>query len=126
MYELNRMAMLDEAPKLCESQAIGLSIKWIRKHKPHIKWLLSFSDGKQGNVGIIYQATNYAWGLDYQIAFINATMRYYIQFKFGINSKKANLMLILWMKFINILTMYLNLNQDNIYIYSLFKKSNMF
>lgn len=23
MYELNRMAMLDDAPKLCESQAIG-------------------------------------------------------------------------------------------------------
>ena len=58
MYELNRMAMLDEAPKLSESQAIRLSIKWIRRHKPHIKWLLSFSDGKQGNVGTIYQATN--------------------------------------------------------------------
>lgn len=59
MYELNRMAMLDEAPKLCESQAIGLSFKWIKKHKPQIKWLLSFSDGKEGNVGTIYQATNW-------------------------------------------------------------------
>ncbi len=60
MFELNRMAMLDEAPKFCESQAIGLSIKYIKKYKSHIKWLLSFSDGKEGNVGTIYQATN--WG----------------------------------------------------------------
>ena len=59
MYELNRMAMLDEAPKFCESQAIGLSIKYIKRFKPNIKWLLSFSDGKEGNVGIIYQATNW-------------------------------------------------------------------
>ena len=59
MYELNRMAMLDSAPKLCESQAIGLTFKWIKRFKPQIKWLLSFSDGKQGNVGVIYQATNW-------------------------------------------------------------------
>lgn len=61
MYELNRMAMLDDEPKCCESQAIGLSIKWIKRNKPHIKWLLSFSDGKEGNVGIIYQATNWLY-----------------------------------------------------------------
>lgn len=61
MYELNRMAMLDEEPKLCESQAIGLSIKYIKRYKPNIKWLLSFSDGKEGNVGIIYQATNWEY-----------------------------------------------------------------
>lgn len=59
MFELNRMAMLDEAPKLSESQAIGLSIKYIKRYLPHIKWLLSFADGKEGNVGIIYQATNW-------------------------------------------------------------------
>lgn len=53
------MAMLDEAPKFCESQAIALSFKWIKMYKPDIKWLLSFSDGKEGNVGIIYQATNW-------------------------------------------------------------------
>lgn len=61
MYELNRMAMLDEEPKFCESQAIGLSIKWIKRHKPQIKWLLSYSDGKEGNIGTIYQATNWLY-----------------------------------------------------------------
>ena len=59
MYELNRMAMRDDAPKLSESQAIGLSIKYIRRFIPQKKWLLSFSDGKEGNVGTIYQATNW-------------------------------------------------------------------
>lgn len=61
MYELNRMAMYDDAPKMSESQAIGLSFKWIKRFKPEIKWLLSFSDGKEGNVGTIYQATNWEY-----------------------------------------------------------------
>lgn len=59
MFELNRMAMRDDAPKFSESQAIGLSIKYIRRYFPEKKWLLSFSDGKEGNVGTIYQATNW-------------------------------------------------------------------
>ena len=61
MMELNRMAMTDEAPKLSESQAISLSFKYIKRFMPHIKWLLSFSDGKEGNVGTIYQATNWVY-----------------------------------------------------------------
>ena len=55
------MAMTDEAPKLSESQAISLSLKYIKRFMPHIKWLLSFSDGKEGNVGTIYQATNWVY-----------------------------------------------------------------
>lgn len=59
MLELNRMAMADDSPKLSESEAIGLTIRYIKKQFPEVKWLLSFSDGKQGNVGTIYQATNW-------------------------------------------------------------------
>ena len=59
MYELNRMAMTDEAPKFTESQGIGLGIKWLKRFQKNIKWLLSYSDGKENNVGIIYQATNW-------------------------------------------------------------------
>lgn len=61
MYELSRMAMTDDAPKFSESQAIGLAIKWIKRFQPEIRWLLSFSDGKEGNVGTIYQATNWEY-----------------------------------------------------------------
>lgn len=67
MYELNRMAMFDTAPKLSESQALSLSIKWIKQNETNIKWLLSFSDGKEGNVGIIYQATNWKY-LGYRLS----------------------------------------------------------
>lgn len=59
MFELNRMVLDDNQSRNSESQAISLSIKWLRKYKPEIDWLLSFSDGKQGNVGYIYQATNW-------------------------------------------------------------------
>ena len=55
------MAMVDSEPKLCESQAIGLAIKWIKRFKPNIKWLLSYSDGKENNIGTIYQATNWIY-----------------------------------------------------------------
>ncbi len=61
MLELNRMAMFDNAPKLSESQALSLSIKYIKRFRPEVRWLLSFSDGKEGNVGIIYQATNWTY-----------------------------------------------------------------
>lgn len=67
MYELNRMAMDDNAPKCSESQAIGLCIKWLKRYQPEIKWLLSFSDGKEGNVGVIYQATNWVY-LGYNVS----------------------------------------------------------
>lgn len=67
MYELNRMAMDDKMPKCSESQAIGICIKWLKRYRPEIKWLLSFSDGKEGNVGIIYQATNWDY-LGYNIS----------------------------------------------------------
>ena len=59
MMELNRMVMIDSEPRNSESAAIGACNAWLRKYKKNIKWLLSFSDGKEGNVGYIYQATNW-------------------------------------------------------------------
>lgn len=59
MLELNRMVMDDEQPRNSESQAISLCLKYIKNYRKDVDWLLSFSDGKQGNVGYIYQATNW-------------------------------------------------------------------
>jgi hypothetical protein len=59
MLELNRMVMDDTQPRNSESQAIGLCVKWVKNNRKDVDWLLSFSDGKQGNVGYIYQATNW-------------------------------------------------------------------
>ncbi len=61
MLELNRMVMDDEQPRNSESQAISLCINWIKKFRKDIHYLLSFSDGKEGNVGYIYQATNWTY-----------------------------------------------------------------
>ncbi len=60
MYELNRMVMADSEPRNSESMAIALCIKYLRRFTD-CKWLLSFSDGKEGNVGYIYQATNWQY-----------------------------------------------------------------
>jgi hypothetical protein len=59
MLELNRMAFNDYLPKNSESRCIAISIKLIKKNAPHIKWLLSFSDGTQCGDGTIYRASGF-------------------------------------------------------------------
>lgn len=60
MLELNRMVMRDEEPRNSESMAISLCVKYLKKYTD-VQWLLSFSDGKESNVGYIYQATNWQY-----------------------------------------------------------------
>ena len=59
MVELNRMAFDDYLPKNSESRCISISIKLMKKHAPHIKWVLSFSDGTQCGDGTIYRASGF-------------------------------------------------------------------
>lgn len=59
MLELNRMAFNDYLPKYSESRCISISIKLIKKNAPHIKWILSFSDGTQCGDGTIYRASGF-------------------------------------------------------------------
>ena len=59
MLELNRMAFDDYLPKYSESRCIAISIRLIKKHAPHIKWILSFSDGTQCGDGTIYRASGF-------------------------------------------------------------------
>lgn len=59
MLELNRMAFDEYLPKYSESRCIAISIKLIKKNAPHIKWLLSFSDGTQCGDGTIYRASGF-------------------------------------------------------------------
>ncbi len=58
--ELNRMAFSDVLPRNSESRALAVSFKLIRKHYPHIKWVLSFSDATQCGDGTIYRAAGFA------------------------------------------------------------------
>ena len=59
--ELNRFCMADSEGKNAESQGISLGIKWIKKHRPDIRLLVSYSGRKEGNYGYIYQATNWEY-----------------------------------------------------------------
>jgi len=57
--ELNRMAFDSVLPRNSESRAIALSIKLLKKHAPHIKWILSFADACSCGDGTIYRASNF-------------------------------------------------------------------
>jgi len=57
--ELNRMAFSDVLPKFSESRAIGVALRFIKKHYPHIKWVISFSDATQCGDGVIYRASGF-------------------------------------------------------------------
>lgn len=60
-YELNRFCMADSEGKNAESSALSLGIKWIKHNQPHIRLLVSYAGRKEGNVGYIYQATNWEY-----------------------------------------------------------------
>ena len=59
MLELNRMAFDDYLPKYSESRCLSICFKLIKKNAPHIKWVLSFSDGVLCGDGTIYRASGF-------------------------------------------------------------------
>ena len=60
MLELNRMAFSDVLPRNSESRALAVAFRLIKKHYPHIEWILSFSDGCQCGDGTIYRASGFS------------------------------------------------------------------
>ena len=59
MIELNRMAFSDVLPRNSESRAMAVAFRLIKKHYPHIEWVVSFSDGTQCGDGAIYRASGF-------------------------------------------------------------------
>jgi len=57
--ELNRMAFSDALPRNSESRAIAISMKLLKKHAPHLEWVISFADGAQCGDGTIYRASGF-------------------------------------------------------------------
>lgn len=57
--ELNRMAFGDALPRNSESRALAIAFRLIRKHYPHLQWVLSFADGSQCGDGTIYRASGF-------------------------------------------------------------------
>ncbi len=59
MIELNRMAFSDRLPRNSESRAMSVAFKIIKRHYPHIEWVVSFSDATQCGDGTIYRAAGF-------------------------------------------------------------------
>ena len=57
--ELNRMAFSDRLPRNSESRALSVAFRLIKKHYPHIEWVVSFADGTQCGDGTIYRASGF-------------------------------------------------------------------
>jgi hypothetical protein len=57
--ELNRMAFSEKLPRNSESRAIGIALKILKKHAPHLKWVISFADATQCGDGTIYRASGF-------------------------------------------------------------------
>lgn len=59
MLELNRMAFDDVLPRNSESRAVAVCFRLLKKHRPDVKWVLSFADGTQCGDGAIYRASGF-------------------------------------------------------------------
>jgi hypothetical protein len=57
--ELNRMAFSERLPRNSESRAIAVAMRLLRKHYPHLEWVVSFADGTQCGDGTIYRASGF-------------------------------------------------------------------
>lgn len=57
--ELHRLAFSDRLPKNSESRAISVAMRLLKKHAPHVQWVLSYADGTQCGDGTIYRASGF-------------------------------------------------------------------
>ena len=57
--ELNRMVFSDVLPRNSESRAIAVAMRLLRKHYPHLEWVISFADATQCGDGTIYRASGF-------------------------------------------------------------------
>ena len=58
-WELARLYLLDEVPKNAETWLIGQSVRYIKRYKPEVQFLLSYADPSAGHTGTIYKASNW-------------------------------------------------------------------
>lgn len=58
--ELNRLAFTDQLPPYSESRAISVAMRLIKRHAPHIQWVVSYADATQCGDGTIYRASGFS------------------------------------------------------------------
>lgn len=57
--ELNRMAFTEALPRNSESRAIAVCMRLLRKHRPEIRWVVSYADATMCGDGTIYRAAGF-------------------------------------------------------------------
>ena len=61
-FEIGKMCMDESMPRNSESQMQSLTIQWMKKNTPNIKYLYTWADGIVGKPGYVYQAANFLYG----------------------------------------------------------------
>lgn len=60
IMELTRFYLVDDVSEHCvASKALSMARKYIRKHYPEVKGLISYASNEQGHIGTIYIADNW-------------------------------------------------------------------
>lgn len=57
--ELNRLAFSDRLPRNSESRALSVALRLMRRHAPHVEWVVSYADATQCGDGAIYRASGF-------------------------------------------------------------------
>lgn len=57
--EINRMAFSERLPRNSESRALAIAMRMLRKHAPHMQWVISFADATCCGDGTIYRAAGF-------------------------------------------------------------------
>lgn len=57
--DLHRLALDEALPRNSESRALSISMRLMRKHYPHVQWILSYADATQCGDGVIYRAAGF-------------------------------------------------------------------
>jgi hypothetical protein len=57
--DLHRLAFTDLLPRNSESRALSVAMRLLKKHAPHIKWVLTYADAAQCGDGTIYRAAGF-------------------------------------------------------------------
>lgn len=57
--ELNRLAFSEALPRNSESRALSIALRMLRKHAPHLQWVVTFADAAQCGDGTIYRAAGF-------------------------------------------------------------------
>lgn len=58
-WELARLWISDDMPKNAETFLIAKAVKFVRRHRPDVEFLVSYADPAAGHTGTIYKAANW-------------------------------------------------------------------